>query len=319
MGKILVIKNADFSAVAVSTVVPLSEGMPVISINDSGMVTIEASFSKAIYYTIDGSTPTPESILYSEPFVVANNTIVNAVSVNLKGRISNVSTNMYIKKTPKFSAYYFPLTEDSTDIKTGLTPRKESVLGYSEDGVQMGFRGYYGLCYNIADQVRAFSCEYKADSSDHSKTCYLCQQYMVMEGSGQKSTPTFGIYFSSDSPTKTTISATLKTDTIVTSNPQDVMVGVFNGVLNDGRSHKICQYWTEDKRFCVVIDGQKVGEYYNINGIADSNENYSFDIGNNWRYGLNEVGETRAIGGWIKNAAIFTEFITEEYAIELTL
>jgi hypothetical protein len=58
-------------------------GTPVIStLLEDGHTTVSlsASNSKAIYYTTDGSEPTVESTLYTEPFVVYQNTTVKALA-----------------------------------------------------------------------------------------------------------------------------------------------------------------------------------------------------------------------------------------------
>lgn len=52
---------------------------PTINITQKGVVTIVSQY--AIHYTIDGTEPTASSLLYTEPFNVANGVVVKAISV----------------------------------------------------------------------------------------------------------------------------------------------------------------------------------------------------------------------------------------------
>lgn len=88
MGKILVIKNADFSQVAVAHVTP--SGGPIISITNEGVVTISDQAAIAIYYTTNGTTPTVNSTQYNTAFSVITGTTVKAISEYADGSISDV-------------------------------------------------------------------------------------------------------------------------------------------------------------------------------------------------------------------------------------
>lgn len=94
MGKILIIKGADFSAVAVGKVTPTGDG-PTITISSAGSVTITDSSATAIYYTTDGSTPTTSSTQYSSAFTVAVGTTVKAISAYSGGTTSSVVSKTY--------------------------------------------------------------------------------------------------------------------------------------------------------------------------------------------------------------------------------
>lgn len=87
MGKFIVIKNADFSNVSVAVVTPTTLD---ISITPAGSVTISDDAATAIYYTIDGSTPTTSSTQYTGAFNVLIGTTVKAISLYATGSTSVV-------------------------------------------------------------------------------------------------------------------------------------------------------------------------------------------------------------------------------------
>lgn len=91
MGKSLIIKGADFSENAI-----LNLSIPVISVN-SGVVTITCDGATSIYYTIDGTTPSTESTLYSETFEVQNNTTIKAIGYDVDGNESPIASYTYIQ------------------------------------------------------------------------------------------------------------------------------------------------------------------------------------------------------------------------------
>lgn len=94
MGKILIIKGADFSAVAVDKTTLTGDG-PTITISPTGRVTITDSIAEAIYYTTDGSTPTISSTAYSGVFTVASGTTVKAISTYASGSTSSIVSKKY--------------------------------------------------------------------------------------------------------------------------------------------------------------------------------------------------------------------------------
>src|ERR1700746_1016326 len=61
--------------------------------NGAILVTLADSTSGAvIFYTVDGSTPTPSSQTYEAPFLVASNLTVNAIAVSPASSVLTIST-----------------------------------------------------------------------------------------------------------------------------------------------------------------------------------------------------------------------------------
>lgn len=93
MGKALIIKNADFSSVAIDNII--IGPSPIIIINTTGSVTITCPGAVHIYYTINGDTPTKNSTVYTTAFDVTSGTTVKAIAEFLDGTLSFVSSKEY--------------------------------------------------------------------------------------------------------------------------------------------------------------------------------------------------------------------------------
>ena len=114
MGKNLIIKGANFSAVAIEQIIPA--GVPVIYISVGGNVTITATDSIHIYYTIDGTIPNKNSNIYSGQFTIQSGTIVKAVAESEYGILSNVSTKEY---NSTFETIWYTQVETMLDVTSG--------------------------------------------------------------------------------------------------------------------------------------------------------------------------------------------------------
>lgn len=116
MGKILIIKGADFSAVAIGQANPI--GSPVITITSGGSVTIACKGATNIYYTTNGSTPTTSSTKYTSAFNVSTGTTVKAIAEFSGGTTSSVASKTYSGGSGKTTVVY----PESKSVYTGTTP-----------------------------------------------------------------------------------------------------------------------------------------------------------------------------------------------------
>lgn len=133
MGKSLIIKGADFSAVAVEQITPPTPtNAPTIIISTSGMVTISASGATAIYYTTDGSIPTKNSTRYTTAFNVSNGTTVKAIAEFSSGSTSDVASKTYISVGGQWLRGYSDETLTEGNILT-LEPNRDWTFITSED------------------------------------------------------------------------------------------------------------------------------------------------------------------------------------------
>ncbi len=110
MGKTLIIKDVDFSSVAID-----DSGSLKVKITNMGSVIISDSGAKTIYYTIDGSTPTTSSLQYSGEFIVEDGTEVKAFSLYADGSTSSiVSSGKYDKLS------YYQFTQCNFAVAAGI-------------------------------------------------------------------------------------------------------------------------------------------------------------------------------------------------------
>jgi len=88
---------------------PVTVAAPTISgttpFNSSTTVTITAEAGATIYYTIDGSTPTTASTLYTSPFTLTETTTVKAIAVKDE-LTSAVTTQVFMRDIDPTLAYY---------------------------------------------------------------------------------------------------------------------------------------------------------------------------------------------------------------------
>ena len=124
-------------------------------------VTITVPQGTTVYYTTDGTTPTPNSTAYTQPFTVAETTTVKAVAYDTQGNASRVVTATYTFKTTQTYTTIAALQAAATDqsenvtvvfnnwVVTGVTSNN----AYVSDG-ERGLLIYYsGHEFKIGDKL----------------------------------------------------------------------------------------------------------------------------------------------------------------------
>ncbi|MDQ8188060.1 chitobiase/beta-hexosaminidase C-terminal domain-containing protein [Pelagicoccus sp. SDUM812002] len=110
-------------------------------------VTISSSDGLKIYYTLDGSTPSQNSFLYSQPLHLQNSTLVKAVAVRDDGKTSSVASldmvindfvssslwqNVPLSELAGISEFSFTAVPPNSDIDTVMGFSQNPVVNYSE-------------------------------------------------------------------------------------------------------------------------------------------------------------------------------------------
>jgi len=125
------IKNSTVTTAAYNLALPLAPPptfSPIPSTYSSAQtVTLANSASLAMYYTLDGTTPTIHSTPYTAPIPVTQNTTIKAITYATGYQASSVSTgNYYIQAptptlTPAGNTYYAPVNVTISDAASGAT------------------------------------------------------------------------------------------------------------------------------------------------------------------------------------------------------
>lgn len=115
---------------------PVQAATPTISTtaaqNGAVVVTLADSTSgAAIYYTLDGSTPTTSSPIYEAPFLVASNLTVNALAQASGGAASSVASKAFSPNIPSGTLVWSDEFSNSTGSDAEPDPQ---VWGYDTGG-----------------------------------------------------------------------------------------------------------------------------------------------------------------------------------------
>jgi len=103
------------------TMAPALAGAQIVTLADTTM-------GASIYYTIDGSTPTSSSILYSAPFLVASNLTVNVIATASGDTASKVATQPF---TPNIASGTLVWSDEFTN--TGTSNALPSATNWTYD------------------------------------------------------------------------------------------------------------------------------------------------------------------------------------------
>ncbi|RXT04591.1 hypothetical protein EIZ39_20110 [Ammoniphilus sp. CFH 90114] len=95
----------------------------------TGSVTVELSTEPgaAIYYTLDGSEPTMESLVYSHPIIIERNTLLRAIAVDAAGNVSRVMQEKYTIMAD-WNGLYQDLVEFAEMLKSDLSSEEKQQI-----------------------------------------------------------------------------------------------------------------------------------------------------------------------------------------------
>ena len=123
----------------------------------SSEATIGIQSDATVYYTTDGSTPTYESSVYTEPFTISNDITVKAIAFNPKTGFSNVVTHQRTRLLEDRKLTYItkPDPQYYESGETGLIDKLHGTTNFRIGGWQ----GWQGDCEVVVDllEPRTFS------------------------------------------------------------------------------------------------------------------------------------------------------------------
>lgn len=90
--------SVTVTTVYVDNIAPILTITPSATFTDTKIVTMTANEAVTIYYTLDGTTPTQTSPVYSTPLTLSATTTVKAFAKDTAGNVSSVQTVVYAKE-----------------------------------------------------------------------------------------------------------------------------------------------------------------------------------------------------------------------------
>ena len=117
-----VIQTVNYTLVSNTgdTTAPILTITPSATFTDTQTVTMSTNEAATIYYTLDGTTPTQTSPVYSTPLTLSATTTVKAFAKDAAGNVSVVQTIVYTKTVPPVNGVLFEDTFNRADNDTGL-------------------------------------------------------------------------------------------------------------------------------------------------------------------------------------------------------
>jgi hypothetical protein len=133
---------ASAVAIGVYTILPPRAATPTFNVKPATYVSTrwvslaDATTGAAIYYTTDGTVPTPSSTLFSEPITVSATTTIKAIAVASGSSNSTVATGVYTIRPPAWSPTFSLATGGYSGTQTirigDITPA--ATIYYTTDG-----------------------------------------------------------------------------------------------------------------------------------------------------------------------------------------
>jgi hypothetical protein len=145
------------AGIVVDTVAPVSTPSPIPGIYSAspGSITIAANEQSTIYYTIDGTTPTTASAVYSGPIPVSATTTIQYFAIDVAGNIEAVKTGVWTISTADMSASVFinsgAALTNSTAVNLALSatdPAGVATMQFSNDGISYTAEEPYATAKN---------------------------------------------------------------------------------------------------------------------------------------------------------------------------
>ena len=102
------------------------------------LVFINTNETATTYYTLDGTTPTTASSIYTAPISITETTTLKFFSVDEAGNVEDVKTREYVIVKKEYST-----TDITYDKSNSGYAGKINIFGYGTDTVQAGLAGMY--------------------------------------------------------------------------------------------------------------------------------------------------------------------------------
>jgi alpha-amylase len=173
---------------------------PTLSVTPSGgtylggtSVTLTATNSASIYYTLDNITPTASSTKYSIPIsITANNTVLKAIAIDGAGLSSKILTNTYITEAPGAIKVRFKAPESWTTVAIYIWENASTTLAGTWPGTTIATKDVDGFyTYTISNRTAnsvgiVFSNRGTEQTVDLSTNADICWESGTASGTAPK-------------------------------------------------------------------------------------------------------------------------------------
>src|SRR6266702_1778736 len=184
-GKVYVVANGQVDVYGLFNGVP-NAAAPVITPNGGTFATSQnvqlssATASASIYYTLDGTTPTPSSTLYTAPITISTNTTIKAIA-NASGFVqSGVTTATFTFTTQTPTVTFSPAggTYNAAQTVTLADADANAKIYYTTDGSTPSASStlYAGpILVAVSETINAIAIDPALQNSNVSTAAYVIQ------------------------------------------------------------------------------------------------------------------------------------------------
>jgi hypothetical protein len=195
------IQTVTYTLGSSDTTAPIVTASPVAGTYTSTQtVTLTANETATIYYTLDGSTPTTGSTVYSSPISVSTTKTLKYFAVDTAGNQSTVQTNVYTINIPDTTAPVLTITPAATFSSTqtvtmSATDASSYTIWYTVDGTDptsSGTKVQYTtpITLSATTTVKAYAVDSANNASAVQTVVYTKQvstyQYLQLNGGTDK-------------------------------------------------------------------------------------------------------------------------------------